>query len=97
MEEDIKILEGLIFELKSFSLDIEGFKRAQAIENLIVKYKELEENLNFKQKELNKLYDTEEKFIDDFYIPKSKVIEKIKELEDGTYDAKIILQQLLKD
>lgn len=31
------------------------------------------------------------------FIPKSKVIEKIKELEDGTYDAKIILQQLLEE
>ena len=30
-------------------------------------------------------------------IPKSKIKEKIEELEDGTYDAKIILQQLLKD
>ena len=35
-----------------------------------------------------------EKFENNF-IPKSKVIEKIKELEDGTYDAKIILQQLI--
>ena len=31
------------------------------------------------------------------YIPKSKVREKIEELKNGTYDAKIILQQLLED
>ena len=30
-------------------------------------------------------------------IPVQKIKEKIEELEDGTYDAKIILQQLLKD
>lgn len=43
----------------------------------------------------------EEWFINGYFkenfIPKSKVIEKIKELEDGTYDAKIILQQLLEE
>lgn len=31
------------------------------------------------------------------FIPKSKVKEKIEELKNGTYDAKIILQKLLKD
>ena len=31
------------------------------------------------------------------FIPKSKVKEKIEELKNGTYDAKIILQQLLED
>lgn len=36
-------------------------------------------------------------FFKENFIPKSKVIEKIKELEDGTYDAKIILQQLLEE
>lgn len=36
-------------------------------------------------------------FFKENFIPKSKVIEKIKELEDGTYDAKIILQHLLED
>ena len=30
-------------------------------------------------------------------IPKSKVKEKIEELKNGTYDAKIILQQYLED
>ena len=30
-------------------------------------------------------------------IPKSKVKEKIEELKNGTYDAKIILQQLLEE
>ena len=31
------------------------------------------------------------------FIPKSKVKEKIEELKNGTYDAKIILQQLLEE
>ena len=31
------------------------------------------------------------------FIPKSRVKEKIEELKNGTYDAKIILQQLLED
>ena len=36
-------------------------------------------------------------FFKENFIPKSKVKEKIEELKNGTYDAKIILQQLLKD
>ena len=36
-------------------------------------------------------------FFKENFIPKSKVKEKIEELKDGTYDAKIILQQLLED
>lgn len=32
-----------------------------------------------------------------YVIPKSKVKEKIEELKNGTYDAKIILQQLLRE
>jgi len=40
MEEDIKILVDLIFEIKKLGLDEE---KAQAIENLINRVKELEE------------------------------------------------------
>ena len=36
-------------------------------------------------------------FFKENFIPKSKVKEKIEELKNGTYDAKIILQQLLED
>lgn len=50
MKEDIKILEDLSFELKSFSLDKEGFKRAQAIENLLARYKELEKQVEYYKK-----------------------------------------------
>ena len=36
-------------------------------------------------------------FFKENFIPKSKVKEKIEELKNGTYDAKIILQQLLRE
>ena len=36
-------------------------------------------------------------FFKENFIPKSKVKEKIEELKNGTYDAKIILQQFLED
>ena len=36
-------------------------------------------------------------FFKENFIPKSKVKEKIEELKNGTYDAKIILQQLLEE
>ena len=35
--------------------------------------------------------------IKNHYISKSKIKAKIEELKDGTYDAKIILEQLLKE
>ena len=36
-------------------------------------------------------------YIDKNYIEKDKIREKIKELENGTYDAKIILEKLLEE
>lgn len=36
-------------------------------------------------------------FFKENFIPKSRVKEKIEELKNGTYDAKIILQQLLEE
>ena len=36
-------------------------------------------------------------FFKENFIPKSKVKEKIEELKNGTYDAKIILQELLRE
>ena len=59
--------------------------------------KQLEEENKSKQKAYDDCYCEYKHYKQFDSIPKSKVIEKIKELEDGTYDAKIILQQLLKD
>lgn len=87
IEEDtklnIKAIETVLLELEKKDKEI-------------ARYKELEEKINILEQEkeyLNTIIDSD----NDNYIPKSKVIEKIKELEDGTYDAKIILQQLLED
>ena len=77
MEEDIKILEDLLVECK-------------AIENLLTRYKQLEEeNKYYKEiiveKEINKnfevLYEKTLKAVKTDYIPKSKVKEKIEELD----------------
>ena len=105
MEEDIKILEELIEEYKDCSvkgLDMQvdiSFREKQcnAIEHLIKRYKQLEEENKSKQKAYDDCYCEYKHYKQFDSIPKSKVIEKIKELEDGTYDAKIILQQLLED
>lgn len=90
LEEDIKILEN-------------------AISDLIKENKELKhitQNFNaYQQKSYNPnstiIIADEKWFINGYFkenfIPKSKVKEKIEELKDGTYDAKIILQQLLED
>ena len=87
MEEDIKILEE---NLKNGTIYVNcGNSIDKALENLLTRYKELEEWKKEKGCSIQEVFE--------LFIPKSKVIEKIKELEDGTYDAKIILQQLLKD
>lgn len=93
MEEDIKILEEF------FKRDVEFFKNLgerailqdneiQAIENLIKRNKELEEEL--KHKEQGELIKSNliEKIIEKIYIPKSKVREKIEEL-DSIYQQEI--------
>lgn len=59
--------------------------------------KQLEEENKSKQKAYDDCYCEYKHYKQFDSIPKSKVKEKIEELEDGTYDAKIILQQLLKD
>ena len=90
MEEDIEILEGLVNGIKKygFDYDIDGeqhdsinFEEFKAIENLINRNKELEEELN----SVKEIYYTQ-KEIETDYIPKSKVKEKIEELND--YDSK---------
>ena len=87
MEEDIKILEELK-ELNYFGDTV--FKReAQAIRNLLKDYKDL------KLKERNRVlgrygeievHDLINKVLSEDYIPKSKVKEKIEELEKEVKD-----------
>lgn len=97
MEEDIKILERITitsFNTSNIYDNVEKVNNAK--EHLIARYKELEEKINILEQEkeyLNTIIDSD----NDNYIPKSKVKEKIEELKNGTYDAKIILQQLLED
>ena len=73
------------------------YEYQKAMSNLLTRYKQLEEENKSKQKAYDDCYCEYKHYKQFDSIPKSKVIEKIKELEDGTYDAKIILQQLLKD
>ena len=89
MEEDKEILYLLDIAINSY------------IENDILRLDVSDTTKNRLKRDLRKKF-RDEDFIYDIknnigLIPKSKVKEKIKELEDGTYDAKIILQQLLKD
>ncbi len=85
MEEDIKILE----ELEEFMKEelrtehsIFSIEQLKAIENLISGYKELAEqqNKNIQVVYGGRRYNTEGIILKD-YIPKSKVKEKIEELE----------------
>ena len=71
--------------------------QVDSILHYLKQYKQLEEENNSKQKAYDNCYCEYKHYKQFDSIPKLKVIEKIKELEDGTYDAKIILQQLLKD
>ena len=103
MEEDIKILEELISEYKNNVWNEYPYKFNKeiiyAIENLIARYKELKTHYEIicdDLEEHNLIYTDTPEF-EENYIPKSKVQEKIEELKDETYDAKIILQELLED
>lgn len=88
MEEDIKVLEEFI---KSIRSDLEedspdNWKLAQAIENLIKGYKELEEENEELHKEINeriKLKIENEKIVDKDYIPKSKLQEIIEDIDNN--------------
>lgn len=85
MEEDIKVLEeyfnNICFdETNKITADLctIGINEIRAIENLIKRYKELEEeNKNIK----NHIYYKE--IVELNYIPKSKVREKIKEVNNS--------------
>ena len=109
MEEDIKILEefldlartrdykgDLTGSFDEFELEVEE-KEYEALENLIAGYKQLEEENKSKQKAYDDCYCEYKHYKQFDSIPKSKVKEKIEELKNGTYDAKIILQQLLEE
>lgn len=98
MEEDIKTIQEKLKIIESLCTDdcINKSTVIQpliyAIENLIAGYKKLEKQMG---KDLDGVYikgvyDERDKW-------KSKVKEKIEELKNGTYDAKIILHQLLED
>ena len=87
IEEDIKILEE---NLKNGTIYVNcGNSIDKALENLLTRYKELEEWKKEKGCSIQEVFE--------LFIPKSKIKEKIEELKNGTYDAKIILQQLLEE
>ena len=125
MEEDIKILEefldlartrdykgNLTGSFDEFELEVEE-KEYKAIENLITRYKQLEEENKSKQKAYDDCYCEYKHYKQFDSIPKSKVKEKIEELnkEELKYDndlriytlrntfefQKEVLQELLED
>lgn len=93
MEEDIKILEELK-ELNYFG-DTVFEREAQALENLLTRYKQLEEeNKDLKLKERNRelgrygeieVHDLINKTLSEDFIPTSLVKEKIDDLEKRGY------------
>ena len=95
MEEDIKILESFIRSIRSDLLDKENsdnFELAQALENLLTRYKQLEEenkqlklrikDIYVSRGEYEKAKTIMTKELREF-IPKSKIKEKIEELKDN--------------
>jgi len=108
MEEDIKILEELT---KGFD-NLISYNQKQAIENLIKRYKQLEKIVkvfnatpnDYMSNDIIIVIADREYFnngiLKENCIPKSKIEEKIKELEDkepSTFDAVIILKNLIKE
>lgn len=74
------------------------YKKIDYYKNLSDKDNNISDRLIRREIEISLLEILQEFIIDDLdYIPKSKIKEKISELEEGTYDAKIILQQLLEE
>ena len=93
MEEDIKILENLLTRYKQLEEENKELKHITQNYNA---YQQKSDNPN-----TTIIIADEKWFINGYFkenfIPKSKIKEKIEELKNGTYDAKIILQQLLED
>ena len=105
MEEDIKILEELIKEYEKLGNTIKEvrisqvlFERLiQAIQNLIARYKVLEK-INNKYKVVKTLNEIQEYKLELDYIPKSKVQEKIEDLEKrGYFEEANAMQDLLEE
>lgn len=111
IERDIHLLESYAGMTHKMNDNQGRPKLDQAIERILKDYKRvLKENEELKEdrdkfkkalgrritycNELEKdLFENGSNYV----IPKSKVKEKIEELKNGTYDAKIILQQLLRE
>ena len=93
---DIKALENAIQTIKAYKELEEENKELKHITQNYNAYQQKSDNPN-----LTIIIADEDWFINGYFkenfIPKSKVKEKIEELKSGTYDAKIILQQLLED
>ena len=82
-EEDIKLVEDLMFELKFLTINTEEIRKGQALENLMKAYKELEKENNTYKK--MSIYDIEGKYLEGKRNAnnkwKSKIKEKIEELK----------------
>ena len=90
LKEDIEIIEEMIEVYRSCSVDEEGFdmrvdiafmkKECKALENLLTRYKQLEEENKSKQKAYDDCYCEYKHYKQFDSIPKSKVKDKIEEL-----------------
>ena len=106
MEEDIKVLEERINFCKNNKECREELKQCfgctfeveeiQAIENLIKRDKKLEEMLKHRIKYTNELEKNLFENASNYVIPKSKVREKIEELEAMSISADIYYDDILK-
>lgn len=98
-DEDIKVkLEEMIefFADMGILTQTERTKMLEKISNLIDKQKEIEELNEIKQQICNEELITQD-YVQENFISKDKIREKIKEVSNGTYDAKIILEKLLEE
>ena len=99
MEEDIKMLEKLCNQiideddLDMFEI-LSPYEIAQAIKNLLTRYKELEEKNKTQLEAFELGKESSRKRIEYDYIPKSKVKEKIEELEEEIKPKQDIHQKL---
>ena len=93
MEEDIRILEfwkeaEIEFPLLNFRKPIFPEREKQALENLLTRYKQLEENQLWSEATIEGLKKD--------FIPKSKIKEKIEELEKYIYKGENAPQDFLQ-
>jgi hypothetical protein len=78
MEEDIKILEEMI----TWDSLLPNKRQTEAIDNLIKGYRELESEIQHKNDQLFLIHTQNERYYEKHCIPKSKIKEKIEELND---------------